>query len=364
MPFLPGDPVPSFAAECTSNPRFHFDTVAGRYVVLSLFGSAGGMTGRRMLDDLLASAHLYDDAKLSFFGVSTDPADRTLLEPRVPGIRYFWDGDRAVSRLFGALPAEGDEYRPFTLILDPMLRVVAWLPGGDPRHGELARSYLAGLPPVDAHAGVRINAPVLVAPRIFEPGFCRQLIDEYERLGGEDSGFLREERGVTVGLIDHRHKRRFDCPIGDETLRKGAAGRIARRLFPLVGKSFAFAPTRMERYIVACYDTQSGGYFRPHRDNTTSGTAHRRFAVTINLNAGDYEGGDLRFPEFGTATYRAPTGGAVVFSCSLLHEALPVTRGRRFAFLPFLYDDEAACIRAHNNEKLGEGVSRYEGAGS
>ena len=50
--------------------------------------------------------------------------------------------------------------------------------------------------------------------------------------------------------------------------------------------------------------------------------------MTINLNADDYEGGDLRFPEFGPRTYRAPTGGAVVFSCSLLHEATPVTRGR------------------------------------
>ena len=86
---------------------------------------------------------------------------------------------------------------------------------------------------------------------------------------------------------------------------------------------------------------ESGGFFKPHRDNTTAGTAHRRFAVTINLNAGDYEGGDLRFPEFGSRTYRAPTGGAVVFSCALLHEATPVTRGKRYAFLPFLYDDEA-----------------------
>ena len=27
-----------------------------------------------------------------------------------------------------------------------------------------------------------------------------------------------------------------------------------------------------------------------------------------------------------------------MFSCSLLHEATRVTRGRRYAFLPFLYD--------------------------
>ena len=104
----------------------------------------------------------------------------------------------------------------------------------------------------------------------------------------------------------------------------------------------------MERLLVGCYEAEMGGHFRAHRDNTTKGTAHRRFAVTINLNADDYEGGDLCFPEFGPRTYRAPTGGAIVFSCALLHQAMPVTRGRRFAFLPFLYDEETALLRERN----------------
>lgn len=82
--------------------------------------------------------------------------------------------------------------------------------------------------------------------------------------------------------------------------------------------------------------------------NTTKGTAHRRFAVSLVLNAESFEGGFLRFPEFGRQLYAPPTGGAVVFSCSLLHEATPVTRGTRFVFLPFLYDDAAAAIRQQN----------------
>jgi hypothetical protein len=47
-------------------------------------------------------------------------------------------------------------------------------------------------------------------------------------------------------------------------------------------------------------------------------------------------------------TYVAPPGGAIVFSCSLLHEATAVTRGTRYAFLPFLYDDAAARVREQN----------------
>ena len=104
---------------------------------------------------------------------------------------------------------------------------------------------------------------------------------------------------------------------------------------------------------MACYDAADHGHFRPHRDNTTSGTAHRRFAVSLFLNSGEYEGGFLRFPEYGPALSSAPLGGAVVFSCSVLREATPVTRGLRYMFLPLLYDEPAreeragAFIRSH-----------------
>ena len=32
----------------------------------------------------------------------------------------------------------------------------------------------------------------------------------------------------------------------------------------------------------------------------------------------------------------------------MLHEATPVTRGKRYVFLPFLYDDAAARLRDQN----------------
>ena len=53
-------------------------------------------------------------------------------------------------------------------------------------------------------------------------------------------------------------------------------------------------------------------------------------------------------------------GGAVVFSCSLLHAVAKMTCGRHYAFLPFLYDEEAAKIREANNAFLSEGVDAYE----
>ena len=136
--------------------------------------------------------------------------------------------------------------------------------------------------------------------------------------------------------------------------------RIHDRLVPEIHKAFQFRATRIERYLVACYDSTTGGHFRAHRDNTTRGTAHRRFAVSLNLNTGDYEGGLLTFPEFGRQRYAAPAGGAVVFSCSLLHEATPVTAGLRYAFLPFLYDDEAARIRQQNLQYLATNSGNHD----
>ena len=62
-------------------------------------------------------------------------------------------------------------------------------------------------------------------------------------------------------------------------------------------------------------------------------------AMTLNLNTGEYEGGHLRFPEYGGHLYRPATGDAVLFSCVLAHEATPVTAGRRFVLLTFFRAD-------------------------
>jgi predicted 2-oxoglutarate/Fe(II)-dependent dioxygenase YbiX/peroxiredoxin len=363
--WLPGDPVPDFTIRSSNAARFHFNTVAGRYVVLTFFGSAANDTGRAVNAHVAERRALFDDDRVCWFGVSIDPHDESTGRVRQaqPGVRYFWDFDRAVSARYGALRHGGDgqlQYAPFTLVLDPMLRVLACIPvSTGAQHAEALERVLGNLPPLALHAGSAVAAPVLILPRVFEPAFCRELVALYERHGGTESGFMREVDGKTVGVLESSFKRRedfvFDSVPELEALRAAVRARLTRRLVPEIRKAFQFDVTRIERYVVACYDGDRRGFFRAHRDNTTPGTAHRRFACTINLNADEYDGGDLRFPEFGAATYRAPTGGAVVFSCSLLHEATPVTRGRRFAFRPFLYDDAAAAIRERNQHTLVAG---------
>lgn len=354
--FQPGEPAPWFYGKNPHNPRFCFDTIAGRYVVLSFFGSASSQFGQQLLSALASVRYHFNDEHASWFGVSIDPADEMLLVDDPPGIRFFFDPSRIISAAYGAADQEtpAGEYHPRSLVLDERLRVLAVLPMvADPlAHVHELANYIAALPPLVDPARADVQAPILVVPRIFEPDFCRTLIQFHEEHGGRESGFMREEQGKTVEVFDHNHKRRRDQELQDENLRRECMIRIHDRLVPEIKKAFQFNATRIERYIVACYEAENAGHFRAHRDNTTKGTAHRRFAVSLNLNTGEYEGGDLRFPEFGRQLYTAPAGGAVVFSCSLLHEATPVTGGRRYVFLPFLYDEDAARIRQQNLQYL------------
>jgi len=342
-----GERAPSFSAAALSgNPRYGFDSAAGRPIVMLFLGSGGWGPGAEALQLLQQHDQIFDDHRASFFGVTIDPADADAgrIAQRIPGIRWFLDYDGAVSTLYGAAAA-GDgakHYRPFWLLLDTNLRLVSSAPLHEGTRIFADLRVLIGMQPEYTHA------PVLAAPRVLEPALCQRLIELYEQHGGGESGFMRQQGGRTVGVVDHSFKRRSDYTIEDEQLCAAIRERIKLRLLPEVERAFQFRATRIERWIVACYDGASKGFFSPHRDNTTSGTAHRNFACTINLNAEEYEGGELRFPEYGPRTYRASTGGAIIFSCSLLHEATPVTRGKRYAFLPFLYDERGAEIRARN----------------
>ena len=353
QPLRWGDHAPPFsAAALDGSPTYRFDTVAGRHVLMLFFGSGTQAPAGEALAVVRRYRGLFDDERACFFGVTVDPSDAAerRIAQQLPGIRFFLDYERKISNLYGA--CADDHYRPYWLLLDPALQVIGTFPVNE---GEAAVAALRER--IAAPFPETTWAPVLMVPHVLEPEMCQHLIGLYEQNGGEESGFMRDVKGKTTLIVDPSHKQRRDYSIEDERLRSALIARIKRRLNPAIEKAFRFNATRIERYLVACYEA-GAGHFRPHRDNTTKGTAHRQFAVTVNLNSG-YEGGDLRFPEYGPRTYRAPVGGAIVFSCSLLHEATPMTRGRRFAFLPFLYDEAAAKVREANNPHLGPGLESY-----
>ncbi len=355
-----GDVAPWFHAPTLSGPEsYPFDTAGGRPVLMLFFGTARNPACAAALAQVQARRALFDDVRCSFFGVTVDSADAAQgrIRQQLPGIRFFLDYDRKVSRAFGACAGDRDDlYQGHWLLLDRALRVAGRFALTDGEAAIAALSALAEAPPVPDWA------PVLMVPNVLEPGLCSRLIGLYEADGGEESGFMRDVDGMTRLLLDPVHKVRRDYVIEDQELARELNLRLNHHLRPMIRRVFHFDATRVERLLVGCYEAETGGHFRAHRDDTSKGTAHRRFAVTINLNAGDYEGGDLVFPEFGSRTYCAPTGGAVVFSCSLLHQAMPVTKGRRFAFLPFLYDEAAAKVREENARFMEGELANYRAA--
>ena len=349
----PGDPVPLFTQRAPGNDTFRIHAVAGRYVTLVFVASAANPATAETLARLWRRTEVFQGEHAVCLAVTSDPDDERLgrVVKQRPGHSVLWDANGAVHSLYGI----GVE--TIALVLDPTLRFLAAMPIANPvADSDKLAQFVAGLPPLGRTIPSPPPAPVLVVPRVFEPEFCRSLIDYYDRTDNQDSGFMRTDpkTGLTVAVIDHTHKKRRDCIIEDAAVRGEIRARIMRRLVPEIKKAFQFDVAFIERYIVACYDATEGGYFRLHRDNTTKGTEHRRFAVTINLNAEDYDGGDLRFPEYDHGVHRAPTGGAVAFSCSLLHEATPITRGRRYCVLPFLYDEAAAIVRDRNLEFVAD----------
>jgi predicted 2-oxoglutarate/Fe(II)-dependent dioxygenase YbiX len=338
--------------------------------VLCFLGSLGDPAGVAALQEVAANRQFFDDERASFFGVTIDPEDQEKWRAResLPGIRFFLDFDGAVSKAYGAIEQEaeagvGVQVRRFWIILDPTLRVLQIFPFlADGSERTAVFQYLKSLPAPDMFAGQCLQAPILFLPNVFEPEFCRTLIELYEINGGRETGFMQEVDGRTVLKLNPNHKRRRDHTIEDDDIIRATRARFIRRVVPEIEKAYQFRASRMERFIIGCYTAEDGGHFRRHRDNTTKGTAHRRFAVSVNLND-DFDGGEVSFPEYGSRRFKPPPGGAIVFSCSLLHAVSKVTSGRRYAFLPFLYDEAAAKVRADNNRFLDPAIGEYKSAG-
>jgi hypothetical protein len=273
-----------------------------------------------------------------------DQAERRV-EQSFPAVQFVWDFASEMHRAYGVA------HRTW-IVLDPMLRVVEVLPfSADGAEIPQLLALLGRLPPPLQYSGVEAPVPVLLLPNVFEPDFCRYLIDCYAANGGRESGFMQERGGKAVESYDAEWKRRRDFMITDAALIDLIKVRMGRRIGVMLQKSHRFTFSRMERHLIACYAAEDGGHFGPHRDDTVRATEHRRFAVSINLND-DFDGGAVSFPEFSTRQFKAPVGTALIFAASVLHCVSKVTRGRRYAFLPFLHDEAAEKVRLANLQFL------------
>jgi peroxiredoxin/predicted 2-oxoglutarate/Fe(II)-dependent dioxygenase YbiX len=302
---------------------------------------------REMLAEFAAAADDLEPFVHCFVVTGSGPeANRAFLEETPLPFLVLSDLKGEVARALAVghnlAPATGDGSGEFSLLLADANRRITRIERGLAGQGRAAELVedLRGLP-APAPRQLGRFAPVLYVPDVLEPELCRSLIAAWEA-GEPEVGrtYVHDSRDGDY-VVDPKFKVRRDFYVTDPALVEALRLRLLRRVFPEIRKALTREVTGLEEFKVVCYDAAEGGHFTAHRDNVSKHYAHRRFAMTLNLNAGEYEGGELRFPEYGPDLYAPDAGDAVVFSCSLLHEARPVTRGRRFVLLSFLFDEES-----------------------
>jgi predicted 2-oxoglutarate/Fe(II)-dependent dioxygenase YbiX len=320
-PLSIGDLVPPIGLPSSTGKIFDLthQAVAGYTMVLWLAGSHPDPAGLAQFAAILPQLHAFEAVG---YAVAAAPPGPSPSE----AVSVLFDPQNLIAPPFGLIG-------PGIVVYDADRRLAAVLPD---RAFAAAVQVCERLFAATRPQTVQRQAPVLVLPGVIEPSLCAALIAYWER------GDKKSDAVATVDGRDYAApgvKKRLDVIVSDPALTATLQDRIIRRIAPEVAKAYQRRVGYLEVLRIGCYDASSGGYFRRHRDNATRFSAHRLFAITINLNTGQYQGGALRFPEYGRMVYAPDAGGAVVFSCALLHEAQPVTEGRRFGVFTFMHDE-------------------------
>jgi predicted 2-oxoglutarate/Fe(II)-dependent dioxygenase YbiX len=326
-----------------------FDLHFGQPMALFLCGRADAATTRAELAALESRDQDWKDVTRVAVVLGTVAECAALAQGSKPGFILLADDGALTAHLLGAPPTAMTAF-----VLDDNLRILERLTrAAEPAAfvAEIGARYTAR---PRAHPQVlRQQAPVLFIPRVFDTDLCQGLVAHFEETGGTPSGTAYIEGDKALWKPDPAVKMRRDVYLENGPWLERVRDALVRRALPEIKRCFNFQVTQHEVFKLIRYD-EGAGYFRPHRDNESKDTAHRRFALTLNLNTGDYAGGQLRFPEFGPDLYEAGRGGAAVFSCSLLHEAVPVTRGKRYAVLGFFFSDaEQMAPMEHRDVSAG-----------
>ena len=307
-----GERAPDFVLPAADGPQTRFYARAGGRPTLLIFAKT-----KRFLENL------YPPAEIDIFLISPSAIENA-------NAPVFIDKDNALGKAY-RLSGDFAAYA-----LDANLRVLAAI-----QHIDAIDQLYKAFKSLPAHRAIDIgiHAPVLLISNVLTRDICHALINIWAAKGHRETGVERSRAGARRDIIDPQNKKRRDHQVADAKLLRLLTTTVGRRIMPEIQRAFHYKATRFEGFKIACYDSSSGGFFRAHRDNLSPATAHRRFALTLNLND-DYEGGHLVFPEFGPHRYRPRAGDAIAFSSSFLHEVQPVTQGRRFTLLSFLFHDK------------------------
>ncbi len=337
LPFLIGNRAPEFVGAAASGRFFSLDAQAGRPALIVALGAVEPEAAANLLRRLIAM-----QPELAVLGVDLVPlapatmpfTARFATDPTVTDLLIYLtkEPEVALRHLDGAAVA---------VLIDRCARVVEVFALGE--YTDISQALGSSIDRVSSSASTirSATAPALIIPNVASPMLCRALIDHFEASPHEAGVMASFSDGYAHAKLDESKKKRRDMELTpDSLLHAEVVNLLGARIVPEIKRAFQADIVNADRILIARYD-DTGGYFRRHRDNAAPHTAFREFALSLNLNTDEYVGGELMFPEFDNDRYSPPTGGAIVFSAALLHEAAPVTKGSRYVLLTFLGGTEA-----------------------
>lgn len=336
-----GERAPFIAAAGANDAFFSLDGQAGRPAVLLLLG-------KRSRAQVLPLLQAFETAKSSFAGRQADivplaslgNAELTDYAMGYAGpVPLFFSASDDLFRLAAS-------NRFVVLIIDRGSRLTAIVEADNCSDIVDCALHELSLFPQEVGRIAPAGAPVLIVPNLIDRGFCRELIERFEA-GPHVEGLMASMNAAGNGYakLDASKKHRRDFLLEPmDALHTRVVETLAQRLVPEIKRAFQVDVAHLDRILIARYD-DTGGYFRRHRDDAAAHISYRQFAVSLNLNTHEYEGGNIMFPEYSDDRFAPPAGAAAVFSASLLHEAMPVTHGRRYVLLTFAHNAEAEARR-------------------
>lgn len=314
----------------SSNGFFSLGSIGGKHTLVGVFVSTkiAGVTDQ--LKKIEKSARFFQSNRAAFVGVSCDSKDqdapicKTLAKDNV----IIWDFSYQITGMFGLMQQQKEtvDVSPSWILLDPMLRVVKVWPLAE------TDQAIKGLEKqISEYRSIEnvSQPPVLILPRVFDAKLCSSMVDHFTK------------NKLTLRGVNHENMKRQECTVIPAPIMSQVQRSLADKVMPAIAQCFQFQAAHMDQCLIAAYDMTGKDFMGAHRDNATNASKHRKFTIMVNLNEGEYNGSEVIFPEFSLRSYKAPYGGAIIFSSALVHQQTPITLGKNYTFLCNMYDESA-----------------------
>ncbi len=303
----PGDRLPDFVLpDPETQLHYLYQTVTGGPTILVLAANTAQQQQWDEIKGFAAAMPALRDAGIGLIIVSNDGVESLAMVAKTIPEHAVWLADiKGVVNLGLRAAAKFDFKGVVCFLLDGNQRIIA-MRGPEPGQAEWALAQHEARMK-ETPQQLSTVAPVLILPAVLDAVACRRLTDQ-----------LAEADGATGS-----------APIADPALAGEIAKLMLRRVGPEVEKAFTFDDFVFEATALRWDDASTAGSADRRREIDDPAVQGRYFVLLLDLASEGYKGGEILFPEYGPHSYRPGTGGAVVFSGTLMRELKPVTAGRR-----------------------------------